>query len=83
MAEGREAVMNAVEDLGRDVPLLEDWVLLTEAGRELGISRQRIHILAKQRRFQSLHRLGGTDSRPLFVVSRAELLAMKRSKIDV
>lgn len=57
------------------VPQLEGWVLLTDAARQLSISRQRVHILKK--RFKTLRRLGEEGNRPIYVVSREELTQMK------
>lgn len=67
--------MTPEEVAGTAVPQLEGWVLLTDAAKQLSISRQRIHILKK--RFKTLRRLGEEGSKPIYVVSKAELTHMK------
>jgi hypothetical protein len=58
-------------------PEMQDWMLLTDAARELGYTRQNAHRLADRGKFQSLQSLGhGT----VYVVSRAEVMAMKQSR---
>jgi hypothetical protein len=61
-----------------DIPVLEEWVPLADAGIELGWSRQYMHKLGRLGRFSTLHRLGAV--RPVFVISRVEVDAIKESK---
>lgn len=58
-------------------PEMTEWLLLSDAARELGYTRQNAHRLADRGKFQSLHSLGhGT----VYVVSRVEVDAMKESR---
>lgn len=66
------------------VPVLQEWLLLTQAGRILGISRQRMHIVAvKERRFKTLRRLGDEEDRPIFVVRKDEVFNIKNGGFHV
>lgn len=58
-------------------PEMTDWLLLSDAARELGYTRQNAHRLADRGKFQSLQSLGhGT----VYVVSRAEVESMKEAR---
>lgn len=62
-----------------DIPVLEGWVGLTEAGERLGISRQHSYKLAKNGGYKTLHRIGNSS---ITVVSTAELDEKIQEKTD-
>lgn len=50
-----------------------DWIVLSQAARILGMSRQNVALMAHRGKFQSLHTIAqGT----MYVVSEAEVLGM-------
>jgi len=53
-----------------DIPVLDGWVGLTEAGERLGISRQHSYKLAKHGGYESIHRIGNSS---ITVVSTEEI----------
>lgn len=58
-------------------PEMTDWMLLTDAARELGYTRQNAHRLADRGKFSTLQSLGhGT----VYVVNRAEVEAMRQDR---
>ena len=66
-------------DPDNTLPILDDWVSLTEAAQLLGFSRQHAYKLAQDRAFHTLRRVGTAH---IAVVSREEVknMAEKRRK---
>lgn len=62
-----------------DIPVLDGWVTLTEAGEMLGITRQHSYKRAQHDGYKSLHRIGNSS---ITVVSTTEVeeLAEARRK---
>jgi hypothetical protein len=60
-----------------DIPVLEGWVNLTEAGDLIGVSRQHAYRLAAKGYFETLKRVG---TQPVFVVSTTELNSINEEK---
>lgn len=64
-----------------DVPALEHWVSLPEAGDMLGISRQRAYGWAAEQKFKTLRKISsGADKRPTFVVKRTEVQRLVKAR---
>ena len=59
-----------------NVPVLEEWINLTEAAEILGLSRQYVNKIA-EKTFKSLHKLGNS---PALVVRRSEIEAIKERR---
>lgn len=59
-----------------DVPLLPDWILVTEAADMLGLSKQAVHGLIRTDKFESLHRLGQNADKPIYILKRKEVETM-------
>lgn len=53
-----------------DVPILEDWINVTEAAERLGISRQYAFRQIQSGKWKSVHRLG---SKKFYVVRESEV----------
>lgn len=66
-----------LHDTVDDIPILPGWVTLSAAARELRISRQHVHNI--KLRFQTIHRIGDADERPLYIISREELEKIKKN----
>jgi len=62
-----------------NIPVLEGWVGLTEAGERLGISRQHSYKLAKNGEYKTIHRIGNSS---ITVVSTAEIEEKLQEKTD-
>lgn len=63
-----------------DIPTLDAWVTLADAGVALGWSRQYMHKIARLGRFTSLHRLG--SAKPVFVISSEEVASLQQRKFE-
>lgn len=66
-----------------DVPLLPDWILVTEAADILGLSKQAVHSLIRSKELKSTHRLGKNPDRSIYILREVEVraLATERSQI--
>lgn len=53
-----------------EVPKLQGWINITEAGRRLGLSRQWVYKQAAQGVYKTLHQIG---DQPVFVVQESEI----------
>lgn len=60
-----------------EIPVLEGWVNLTEAGEMIGVSRQHAYRLAASDYFKTLKRVG---TQPVFVVATSELAEINEEK---
>lgn len=58
-----------------DVPQVDEWMSLPEAGDSLGVSRQQVHRMAASGRFETLSRVG-----TYLVVASQEVLSMQSSR---
>jgi hypothetical protein len=57
------------------IPELEGWMTLPGAARELGITRTRVHQLAKAGAFETIHRIG-----EIKIVRTVEVAARKTNR---
>lgn len=62
--------MNAKLTENADIPVLQEWISLTEAAEILGLSRQYVNKKASLGTYKTLHRLGNS---PSLVVRRKEI----------
>lgn len=61
------------------IPVLQHWVSLPDAADELGLRRQRVHQMAGEGVFKTLHKISKTG-RPIAVIKRSELEKIKAGK---
>lgn len=59
-----------------DVPLLPGWILVAEAADILGLSKQTVHTLIRLGKFKTLHRLGSSPDKSIYVIRAAEVRAL-------
>ena len=71
--------MNAKLTENDSIPVLEEWISLTEAAEILGLSRQYVNKRATNGDYATLHRLGNS---PALVVQREEIENIARRRTE-
>jgi hypothetical protein len=61
----------------KSIPVLDDWVGITEAAELLGYTRQHTYRSAQFGKFKSLHRIGDSV---FCVISKAEIASILEAK---
>jgi translation initiation factor IF-2 len=63
------------------IPELPDWILVAEAARLLGVSKQAVHLMIQQGQFKQLHRMKQAAGTWIYVLNEDEVqkLAAVRS----
>jgi len=62
-------------------PHLSEWATASEVADTLGVSRQTVNIMIRRGDFATLHIVGTSMIRPMYVVQRTELLEMKATRV--
>lgn len=63
-----------------EAPRLTGWTTASEIAEELGISRQTVNQMFWNGEFKTLHRVGGDEKKPMFVVKTSEFEKVKQTR---
>lgn len=59
-----------------DIPLLPGWVMVAEAAEMLGLSKQAVHGMIRNKELKTTHRLGMRTDKPIYVIQESEVRAL-------
>lgn len=79
VAQAKEAGGLAAGHAEDGIPHLEGWLTLMDAADELGMSKQGVHKMVKERKFRSLHKVGrpGTGRPSAYIVLETEVAGLQ------
>lgn len=63
-----------------DIPLLPNWILVTEASEILKVSKQAVHGMIRAGDFESLHKIKQSDGNYIYVLDKAEIEAKAQER---
>ena len=61
-------------------PMLLEWMTVSQAAAELGLSRQAVNKMIDQRKFKSVRTLSAEGTRPMYVIRSSEIKGMSRQR---